>query len=133
MVVHDPAARADTSPLLSVAELPTPVPGEDGVLVSVSVCAVCRTDLDVAQGRLPAARYPVIPGHQIIGTVAAVGRNVRERREGDRIGVAWINWADGTCRWCARGEENLCPAFRSTGCDANGGDHGGGGGAPPSP
>jgi propanol-preferring alcohol dehydrogenase len=63
----------------------------------------------------------VIPGHQIVGRVAAVGRNVRDRREGDRVGIAWIHDADGTCRWCRRGEENLCPNFHSTGCDANGG------------
>jgi propanol-preferring alcohol dehydrogenase len=121
MIVRDPAARSATDPLLSAAEMPTPLAREDELLVRVKVCAVCRTDLDVAEGRVAAPRYPVIPGHQIVGEVCAAGRNVRDHRAGDRIGVAWINWADGTCRWCGRGEENLCPNFRSTGCDANGG------------
>jgi propanol-preferring alcohol dehydrogenase len=82
---------------------------------------VCRTDLDVLDGRVAAPRYPIIPGHQIIGVIEASGRGVTDRRPGERVGVAWINSACGTCRWCRRGEENLCPYFRSTGCDVNGG------------
>jgi propanol-preferring alcohol dehydrogenase len=121
MIVREPALRSAADELVEHAEMPIPVPRDDELLVKVNVCAVCRTDLDVAEGRVAAPRYPVIPGHQIVGAIAAVGRNVRDRREGDRVGVAWINWADGTCPWCARGEENLCPRFRSTGCDANGG------------
>jgi propanol-preferring alcohol dehydrogenase len=89
--------------------------------VRVDVCAVCRTDLDIVEGRLAAPRYPVIPGHQIVGRVAGVGRSVTDHREGDRVGIAWINYADGTCRWCRAGEENLCPHFLSTGCDVDGG------------
>lgn len=95
--------------------------GPTDVLVRVHVCAVCRTDLDVASGRVAAPNYPVIPGHQIVGDIVSVGAEVKDRREGDRVGIAWINWACGECRWCRRGEENLCPYFRSTGCDANGG------------
>lgn len=91
------------------------------MLIRIAVCGVCRTDLDLAEGRLRASHYPLIPGHQIVGRVAAVGARVREHREGDRVGVAWINHARGECRWCRRGEENLCPYFRSTGCDADGG------------
>jgi propanol-preferring alcohol dehydrogenase len=121
MIVSDPATRAPDAPLVAPSEVTAPLVHDDDVLVKVSVCGVCRTDLDVAQGRVVAPHYPVIPGHQIVGRVAAVGRNVRGRREGDRIGIAWIHDADGTCRWCRRGEENLCPNFRSTGCDANGG------------
>ncbi len=102
-------------------DVPCPRPGEGEVLIEVSVCGVCRTDLDLLDGRLTAPRYPVIPGHQIVGRVVEVGRGVADRRAGDRIGVAWIRWADGDCRWCNRGEENLCPRFAANGCDADGG------------
>jgi len=87
----------------------------------VSVCGVCRTDLDVVEGRLTAARYPVIPGHQAVGRVAGVGDGVGDFAIGDRVGVAWIHSACGHCAWCRSGRENLCPYFRSTGCDENGG------------
>ena len=99
----------------------TPVPAEDELLVRVSVCAVCRTDLDVVEGRVVAPHYPVIPGHQIVGRVAAVGGSVTGFRVGERVGIAWIHHACGTCRWCLTERENLCPWFESTGCDANGG------------
>src|SRR4051812_12526087 len=110
MIVSDPAARSPESALVSAADMPVPAARVDEVLVKVSVCGVCRTDLDVAEGRVAAPGYPVIPGHQIVGSVAAVGRDVADRREGDRVGIAWIHDADGTCRWCRRGEENLCPS-----------------------
>lgn len=106
---------------LEPADVPDPTPARDEVLIRVAVCAVCRTDLDIVEGRLLAPRYPVIPGHQVVGQVVAVGADARTAREGDRVGLAWIHWADGACEWCGRGEENLCPHFRSTGCDANGG------------
>jgi propanol-preferring alcohol dehydrogenase len=89
--------------------------------VRVSVCGVCRTDLDIVEGRLTAQRYPVIPGHQVVGTVEAVGDEVDDFHVGDRVGVAWIHSACGRCAWCRSGRENLCPYFRSTGCDENGG------------
>lgn len=106
---------------LELSDVSPPTPGADEILIRVSVCAVCRTDLDVAEGRVVAPHYPVIPGHQIVGRVEKVGAGVNEFREGDRAGVAWINWADGNCQWCRSERENLCPRFRSTGCDANGG------------
>jgi propanol-preferring alcohol dehydrogenase len=115
-----PATSEGMSPL-ELSDVPVPRVNENEVLIRVSVCGVCRTDLDVAEGRVEAPRYPVIPGHQIVGRVAAVGRGVTQRREGDRVGIAWIHSACGVCRWCTRGEENLCPYFESTGCDANGG------------
>jgi propanol-preferring alcohol dehydrogenase len=121
MIVRDPASRARNAPLLEAAERPMPPLGADDVLVRVSVCGVCRTDLDVAEGRVAAPSYPVVPGHQVVGHVAAAGRNVSAPREGDRIGVAWIRSACGECRWCLRGEENLCPYFQANGCDADGG------------
>jgi len=98
-----------------------PVAGDGELLVRVSVCGVCRTDLDVVEGRVKAPRYPVIPGHQVIGHVARNGSGATGFREGDRVGIAWINSADGVCRWCEAGLENLCPQFRSTGCDVDGG------------
>ena len=121
MIVSDPATRPPGAPLVHAADLPLPATRDDEVLISVSVCGVCRTDLDVAEGRVAAPRYPVVPGHQIVGRVATAGPEARDRRVGDRVGVAWIHDADGTCRWCRRGEENLCPKFHSTGCDADGG------------
>ena len=106
---------------LELADIPLPVLGEHDLLVSVSVCAVCRTDLDVVEGRVRAPRYPLVPGHQIVGHVAAVSADANGFREGDRVGIAWINSADGTCKWCRSEQENLCPEFSSTGCDVDGG------------
>ena len=102
-------------------DVAAPVPGKGDVRVRVSVCAVCRTDLDIVEGRLTAPRYPVIPGHQVVGRVEGVGDEVRDVRVGDRVGVAWIHSACGRCAWCRSGRENLCSYFRSTGCDENGG------------
>jgi propanol-preferring alcohol dehydrogenase len=121
MILRKPGKYSSTTPLLELGDVATPAAGDGELLVRVSLCGVCRTDLDVAEGRVAAPRYPVIPGHQIIGHVAAKGRGVSDFREGDRVGVAWINHADGTCRWCRAGLENLCPHFRSTGCDVDGG------------
>ena len=106
---------------LDVADVPVPAVGEHEVLIRVSACAVCRTDLDVAEGRVRASRYPVIPGHQVVGTIEAIGSSVSDRRVGDRVGLAWIRWACGECRWCTAGQENLCPRFQSNGCDGDGG------------
>jgi propanol-preferring alcohol dehydrogenase len=120
LILREPRSIGERRPL-DVADVPDPAPRDGEVLVRVSVCGVCRTDLDVAEGRIVAPRYPLIPGHQIVGRVAAVGPGSAGVREGDRVGVAWINFACGVCRWCRSGQENLCPKFRSTGCDANGG------------
>jgi len=111
---------APSSPLRA-AEVPVPTPARGELLVRVAVCGVCRTDLDLAEGRLAAPAYPVIPGHQVVGRVAGQGAGASAFADGDRVGVAWINSACGECAWCRRGEENLCPSFRATGCDANGG------------
>ena len=121
MILRKPGKYSSTAALLELADVATPSAGDGELLVRVSLCAVCRTDLDVAEGRVVAPHYPVIPGHQIVGDVAALGRGVRGFREGDRVGVAWINYADGSWRWCRAGLENLCPNFRSTGCDVDGG------------
>lgn len=106
---------------LRLVEKPVPVPGDDELLVRVRASGVCRTDLHVAEGDLPVRRPGVTPGHQVVGVVAGCGAAVTGFGVGDRVGVAWLRWTDGTCRYCARGSENLCPASRYTGWDADGG------------
>ncbi len=110
----------DTETPLAAAQVPIPVPGEGELLIRVSTCGVCHTELDEIEGRTPPPRLPVIPGHQVVGRVVqAPPRSLF--REGDRVGVAWIHSACGTCRHCREGRENLCPSFRATGRDADGG------------
>ncbi len=106
---------------LHPAERPVPTPGPGEVLVAVSVCGVCRTDLHVRDGELAPHRVPVVPGHEVVGTVAGVGPGVARFAEGDRVGVAWLRHTCGECAWCRRGEENLCPESRYTGWDEDGG------------
>jgi alcohol dehydrogenase, propanol-preferring len=106
---------------LSMAKVPDPVPSGNEVLIKVSACGVCHTELDEIEGRTPPSRLPMIPGHQIIGKVAGTGVKVRNRKKGDRVGVAWIYSSCGRCSFCLGGYENLCPEFKATGRDANGG------------
>jgi alcohol dehydrogenase, propanol-preferring len=103
------------------ADLPVPEPGEGELLLRVRVCGVCRTDLHVAEGDLPVHRPGVVPGHEIVGTVVALGPSVTGFGVGDRAGVAWLRHTDGTCVYCGRNAENLCPGSRYTGWDADGG------------
>lgn len=121
MLLRHPAAMTNDAAPLELADVPLPAPSEHEVLVEVAVCGVCRTDLDIVEGRITAPEYPVIPGHQVVGRVMEVGADVTDVREGDRVGVAWIHWACGVCRWCRANQENLCPGFVSTGCVAPGG------------
>jgi propanol-preferring alcohol dehydrogenase len=110
----------ETGPLSYVEKpVPSPAPGE--LLVRVLTCAVCRTDLHVAEGDLPVHREHVTPGHMVVGTVAALGGEATGYAVGDRVGVAWLRHVDGTCRYCRRGDENLCPNSVYTGWDADGG------------
>ncbi|MDD5412164.1 MAG: zinc-dependent alcohol dehydrogenase family protein [Methylobacter sp.] len=106
---------------LELMELAVPVPGKNEILLKVSVCGVCHTELDEIEGRTPPPRLPIIPGHQVIGRVEAIGSKVNSVKTGDRVGVAWIFSACGVCKFCLAGNENLCPAFEATGRDANGG------------
>jgi alcohol dehydrogenase, propanol-preferring len=99
--------------------LPTPAAHE--VLVRVDACAVCRTDLHVVDGELPDPKPGVVPGHEIVGTVVAVGPAVTERHVGERVGVPWLGWTCGECAFCTSGRENLCDAARFTGYDLDGG------------
>jgi alcohol dehydrogenase, propanol-preferring len=120
MVVARPESAPDGAGWLELVEVDPPVPAAGEILVRVAVCAVCRTDLDVADGRLAVPQYPRIPGHQVLGRVVT-GDGNGMFRPGDRVGIAWIHSACGVCRWCRGGQENLCPDFQSTGCDADGG------------
>ena len=98
-----------------------PLPGPGEVLVKVQVCAVCRTDLHVIEGELPDVKRPLIPGHQVVGTVARLGAGVTEVQEGDRVGIAWLQGTCGTCEFCTSGRENLCLKARFTGYQVDGG------------
>ena len=106
---------------LVLASRPEPVPGPGQLLIRVSACGVCHTELDEIEGRTPPPRLPVVPGHQVVGRVQALGPGAIGFSVGDRVGVAWIFSADGTCAHCRGGQENLCPAFTATGRDADGG------------
>jgi len=110
----------DKSPL-KLVELPIPEPKAKEVLVKVSVCGVCRTDLDEVESRTLPSKFPIIPGHQIVGRVEKTGNKVSKLKIGDRVGIAWINSACGRCRFCLSGKENLCYEFKATGRDVDGG------------
>jgi alcohol dehydrogenase, propanol-preferring len=111
---------AATGPLEPVDE-PVPAPGPDELLVAVLACGVCRTDLHVAEGDLPVHRPGVVPGHEVVGRVVRLGEDVTGFAEDDRVGIAWLRHTCGTCRYCRRGAENLCPSSLYTGWDADGG------------
>jgi propanol-preferring alcohol dehydrogenase len=119
MVLPETAA-IETSPL-RLEEVGTPVPGSGEVRVKVSCCAICRTDLHVIEGDLPRRRMPVIPGHQVVGVVDAVGPGCQRLRAGQRVGIAWLRHTCGVCEYCTSGRENLCEAPRFTGYHADGG------------
>jgi len=106
---------------LEPRDLPVPQPGPGQLLLEVSVCAVCRTDLHVVDGELPDPKLPLVPGHQIVGRVAALGEGAGRHAIGDRVGVPWLGYADGTCRYCASGRENLCDHALFTGYQLDGG------------
>jgi propanol-preferring alcohol dehydrogenase len=111
----------ETRDPLELVDLPTPVPDEREILVRVSVCGVCHTEIDEIEGRTPPPRFPIVPGHQAVGRVEQLGKNASIHRIGERVGIAWIYSACGACRFCRSGQENLCDSFRATGRDAHGG------------
>lgn len=106
---------------LELVDLPIPEPKDREILVRVAVCGVCHTELDEIEGRTPPARFPIILGHQVIGRVEKMGKEVTRFRVGDRVGLGWINWACGRCSFCRQGNENLCRDFQATGRDVDGG------------
>jgi propanol-preferring alcohol dehydrogenase len=112
-------AQVENRPL-ELIDMPVPQPGSGEILVKVSTCGVCHTELDEIEGRL-SPKLPIILGHEIVGRVEDLGSGVTEFNIGDRVGIAWINSACGKCRFCRENNENLCAEFQGTGCEANGG------------
>lgn len=111
---------ASEAPLV-LRDVPVPRPGPDEILIKVSRCGVCHTDLHIVEGELPDVRLPRIPGHEVVGTVEKRGAKARRFRVGDRVGAAWLYSADGSCRFCRSGRENLCESARFTGYHHDGG------------
>lgn len=106
---------------LRIAEVPEPIPGSGEIRIRVAACGMCHTDLHVVEGELPCKKLPIIPGHQVVGLVDAIGAGVGRFRAGDRVGLAWLYSTCGQCRFCQRGQENLCAEARFTGYDVDGG------------
>jgi propanol-preferring alcohol dehydrogenase len=106
---------------LRLSEVPVPEPGASEILIRIQACGVCHTELDEIEGRTAPPRLPVIPGHQAVGTVTVTGPDVKRFRPGERAGVGWIFSSCGACGFCLGGRENLCPEFKATGRDADGG------------
>ena len=106
---------------LRLADLPDPSTGPGQVLLDVRACGVCRTDLHILDGELTEPKLPLVPGHQIVGVVRELGEGVERFAPGDRVGVPWLGWTDGECRYCRSGRENLCDNAKFTGYDIDGG------------
>jgi alcohol dehydrogenase, propanol-preferring len=106
---------------LRQADLPVPEPEPGELLVRIHACGVCRTDLHIVDGELTEPKLPLVPGHQIVGTVEKLGEGAERFQAGDRVGVPWLGWTDGECRYCLTGRENLCDRARFTGYDLDGG------------
>ena len=111
--------QAAGAPLVAT-ELPAPRPGPQQVLIAVRACAVCRTDLHIVDGELAAPKLPLVPGHEIVGSVIETGREVEHFAVGDRVGVPWLGWTCGVCEYCRSGRENLCDRARFTGYQIDG-------------
>ena len=121
MVLSEISSFAENRAPLQMVDLPDPVPGEGEILVRISACGVCHTELDEIEGRTPPPRFPVVLGHQVVGKVIETGKGADRLRSGDRVGIGWIYSACGKCEFCIKGDENLCEEFKATGRDANGG------------
>jgi alcohol dehydrogenase, propanol-preferring len=121
MILKGVSAFAENPAPLISTNLPEPAPGPGEILIRVAACGVCHTEIDEIEGRTPPPAFPVVPGHQVIGRIAALGPDTGLFRPGDRVGVGWIYRACGICEACRSGNENLCPQFSATGRDVNGG------------
>jgi propanol-preferring alcohol dehydrogenase len=106
---------------LNLVDIPKPVPGGKELLVKISVCGVCHTELDEIEGRTPPSFFPIVLGHQVVGHIEEIGTKVKRFKIGDRVGIAWINSACGRCKPCIEGKDNLCEKFVATGRDTHGG------------
>ncbi len=121
MVLKQITSLDFSSKPLCLEEWPIPSPGSQEVLIQISACGVCHTELDEIEGRTPPAFLPIILGHQVVGTIVELGSEVKKSMIGQRVGVAWIYSSCGKCEFCVSGRENLCPDFKATGRDKNGG------------
>lgn len=121
MVLNQLCRLEENKTPLKLTHLPDPVPGEKEILVQVSACGVCHTELDEIEGRTPPPRLPVVLGHQVVGRVQETGSQASAFQIGERVGIAWIYSACGKCKFCLAGNENLCHDFKATGRDADGG------------
>ena len=121
MVLERVSDLSENKQPLVLRDLPAPIPAEGEILLQVTACGVCHTELDEIEGRTPPVVFPVIPGHQVIGRIVEIGGQDAGFKVGDRVGVAWIHSACGNCQFCRRGLENLCSDFKATGRDVNGG------------
>jgi propanol-preferring alcohol dehydrogenase len=121
MVLNQLCSLEENKTPLELTNLPDPVPGEKEILVKVSACGVCHTELDEIEGRTPPPSFPVVLGHQVVGNVEKTGSKASAFKLGDRVGIAWIYSACGKCKFCLESNENLCGNFKATGRDANGG------------
>ena len=121
MRIHDPAP-VDKQPLV-YEQVEIPAPGPSQVRLKVRYCGVCHTDLHIAEGEIHPPRLPVIPGHQVVGVIEAIGEAVSQAglHLGQRVGVPWLHWTDQSCEYCRKGCENLCPQAKFTGFDVDGG------------
>jgi len=121
MVLNRISSLREYEAPLELVDFPKPVPGKRELLIKVSVCGVCHTELDEIEGRTPPPFFPIILGHQIIGRVEEAGTNISTFKVGDRVGIAWIHSACGKCKHCIEGNDNLCEKFEATGRDTHGG------------
>jgi propanol-preferring alcohol dehydrogenase len=121
MVLNKLCSLEENKAPLELMDLPEPVPGENEILVKVSACGVCHTELDEIEGRTPPPRLPVVLGHQVVGRIDRMGSDASRFKTGERVGIGWIYSACGECTFCKSGNENLCREFMATGRDANGG------------
>ena len=121
MILKSVVDLTETREPLVMATMPDPVPGPGELVLKVSTCGVCHTELDEIEGRTPPPSFPVVPGHQVVGIVHLTGSQVTRFKPGDRVGVAWIYSSCGSCHFCLSGNENLCAHFKATGRDADGG------------
>ncbi|AEB10262.1 zinc-dependent alcohol dehydrogenase family protein [Desulfobacca acetoxidans] len=119
MVLEFPAPIGSNP--LHLVELPPLLPGPGELMIEISYCGVCHTDLHIVEGELPLARLPLVPGHQVVGRVKELGPRTKRFQVGDRVGLAWFHWACGNCRFCAKGLENLCEQAQFTGYHRDGG------------
>jgi len=106
---------------LELMDLPKPVPGPNQILVKVTACGVCHAELDEIEGRIFPLKFPIVLGHEIVGRVESLGPGASTFKQGDRVGITWINWACGQCAFCLKGEENLCDTAKWTEKDTDGG------------